>query len=94
MKELIANSYATLFDPVVARAVAARAAQWNLPRHDCHPLDRYPGRKVAADLAAYDAEVELAPTLDEDLIDVLDDDEAVQSAVADLDFDDEDDDNF
>ena len=62
------SSYATLFDPVVAREVAARAAQLNLPRRECHPLDRYPGRRVAADLAAYDAEVELAPAPEEEIL--------------------------
>ena len=52
------SSYAMLFDPAVARAVAERAAQWDLPRHVCRPLDHYVGPRVSADLAAYDAVVE------------------------------------
>ncbi len=61
-------SYAMLFDPMVARAVAERAAQWDLPRHICRPLDRYVGSRVSADLAAYDAAVELSPVLEEELL--------------------------
>ncbi len=61
------SSYAALFDPTVALAAAKRAAQWDLPRHICHPLDRYTGRRVNADLAAFDAEVDLAPAADEGL---------------------------
>ena len=61
------SSYAALFDPEVARAAAARAAQWNLPRHECRPLDRYAGRRVAADLAAFDDAVEHAPVADDEI---------------------------
>ena len=63
MKQSISlqSSYAALFDPAIAREVAARAARWNLPRHECHPLDRYTGKRVAAELAAYDDAVESAP---------------------------------
>ena len=88
------SSYATLFDPVVARAVAARAAQWNLPRRECHPLDRYPGRRVAADLAAYDAQVELAPVEEEELMGDMPHDDVVNAGVSDhdADFDDDADD--
>jgi hypothetical protein len=84
-------SYATLFDPVVARAVAARAAQWDLPRHECHPLDRYPGRRVAADLAAYDEQVELAPVPEEDNREELRCDEPGHEAAEDPDYDDDED---
>ena len=62
-------SYATLFDPAVARAAVERAAQWDLPRHICRPLDHYVGARVSADVAAYDATVELAPVLDEEMFD-------------------------
>ena len=55
------SSYAALFDPAVARAVVEHAAQWNLPRYICHPLDRYTERRASADLAAFDAAVDLAP---------------------------------
>ena len=63
------SSYAALFDPVVARAVAARAAQWNLPRHECHPLDRYAGKRVAAELSAFDAAIESAAVADNEVAD-------------------------
>ena len=61
------SSFAMLFDPAVARAMAARAAQWDLPRHVCRPLDRYAGSRVNADLAAFDAAVELAPVPEEEI---------------------------
>lgn len=61
------SSFAALFDPAVARAAAQRAAQWNLPRHTCRPLDRYTGARVSADLATYDAEVDDISTLEDDL---------------------------
>jgi len=61
------SSFAALFDPAVARAVAERAAKWNLPRHMCHPLDRYVGSRVSSDLASYDASVELAAVPDDEL---------------------------
>ena len=83
-------SFAALFDPAVARAAAARGAQWKLPRQMCRPLDRYVGPRVSADLAAFDAEVELAPLADEEF-----DAETTSidaSASRDTDFDDADDD--
>lgn len=61
------SSFAMLFDPAIARAAAERAAQWNLPRHVCRPLDRYKGSRVNADLAAFDAAVELAPVPEEEM---------------------------
>ena len=87
------SSYATLFDPVIARAVAARAAQWDLPRKVCHPLDRYPGRRVAAALAAFDAQVELAPGPEEELPEEPPHDAAAKNAAPDHDpdFDDDED---
>jgi hypothetical protein len=64
------SSYAALFDPAVALAAAKRAAQWDLPRHICHPLDQYQGRRananVNADLAAFDAAVDLAPVCEDE----------------------------
>jgi len=81
-------SFAALFDPAVARAAAARGAQWNLPRQMCRPLDRYVGRRVSADLSAFDAEVELAPLTDDEL---LEDTTSIDaSASRDVDFDDAD----
>jgi hypothetical protein len=61
------SSFAALFDPAVARAAAERAAQWNLPRHTCRPLDRYTGARVNAALASYDAEVDGAAAPEDDL---------------------------
>ena len=84
------STYATLFDVNVAREVAARAAQLNLPRREIHPLDRYPGRRVAADLAAYDAEVELAPAAEEELPEDPPHDETAHAAAADADEDEND----
>jgi len=62
-------SFAMLFDPALALAAAERAAQWNLPRHVCRPLDRYVGPRVNSDQAAFDAAVELAPLAEEELRD-------------------------
>jgi hypothetical protein len=59
------SSFATLFDPTLAEVVAKRAAQWKLPRHVCHPLDRDVGRPVDAEVAAFDAAVERAPVPEE-----------------------------
>ena len=64
-------SFAALFDPTVARAAAERAAQWNLPRRTCRPLDRYVGARVNADLASFDAEVDEISTLEDDLPEAL-----------------------
>jgi hypothetical protein len=61
------SSFATLFDPAIARAVAERAAQWDLPRHTCRPLDRYFGARVGSDLAAYDDAVDAAPLSAEEM---------------------------
>ena len=82
------SSFAALFDPAVARAVAARAARWDLPRQVCRPLDRYVGPRVNADLAAFDAEVELAPLADEDLHDDVELSLAAASEDTDLEDDD------
>ncbi len=84
-------SFAALFDPEVARAAAARGAQWNLPRQMCRPLDRYVGPRVNADLAAFDAEVELSPLAEEEL-DEESDNALSTHAREDVDFEDADDD--
>ena len=84
-------SFAALFDPAVARAAAARGAQWNLPRQTCRPLDRYVGPRVTSALAAFDAEIELSPLVEEE----VDEDEVTSSfsepAENDTDFEDSDD---
>jgi len=61
------SSYAALFDPAVALAAAQRATQWDLPRHICHPLDRYHGQRVNPDLAAFDAAVDSTPVSETEL---------------------------
>jgi hypothetical protein len=60
-------SYAALFDPAVALAAAKRAEHWNLPRHICHPLDHYTGRRASAVLSVFDAAVDSAPISEDDL---------------------------
>jgi hypothetical protein len=60
-------SFAMLFDPALAQAAAERAAQWNLPRRVCRPLDRQVTRRVNADLAAFDAAVDLAPVPEDEM---------------------------
>ena len=62
-------SFAALFDPAVARAAVERAAQWNLPRRICHPLDHFTGKRASAALAAFDAEVDRAPIPEAELLD-------------------------
>ncbi len=63
------SSFAILFDPALALAAADRAAQWDLPRRVCRPLDRYAGSRASASSAAYDAEVELAAIPEEEMPD-------------------------
>ena len=82
-------SYAMLFDPAVALAAAQRAAQWDLPRHICRPLDHYTGPRVSAALAAYDAAVESAPVPEEE--NLAQPRSATASIELDADFDDTDD---
>ncbi len=65
------SSFAMLFDPAVARAAAERAAKWDLPRHICRPLDHYRNSRINSALAAYDAEIELAPVSEEEMHEVL-----------------------
>jgi hypothetical protein len=64
-------SYAMLFDPALALAAAERAAHWDLPRRVCRPLDHYIGPRVSADVAAYDATVEMAPVSGEEMLEEL-----------------------
>lgn len=85
------SSFAILFDPAVARAAAERAAQWDLPRHMCHPLDRYAGSRVSSDLAAYDAAVDLAPVPEEEMREEPRSAASREADTLDSDFEDEDD---
>ncbi|MEO7725832.1 MAG: hypothetical protein ABIS45_01100 [Burkholderiales bacterium] len=78
------SSFAMLFDPELARAVTARAAQWDLPRHMCRPLDRE-GPRVTAGLAADDEALELAPQTDEPLREDATDDAAAGADAEDTD---------
>ena len=61
-------SFAMLFDPALALAAAERAAQWNLPRRMCRPLDHYVGPLVNTDLATFDAAVDLAPLPEDEML--------------------------
>lgn len=58
-------SFDMLIDPQTVVAAAQRAAQWNLPRRICRPLDRRVSRPVSAEVAAFDATVEDAPVAEE-----------------------------
>ena len=88
---LLQSSFATLFDPSVARAAVERAAQWDLPRHLCRPLDHYVGPRVSADLAAYDAAVELATLSEEEMVEDSTDAASSEADILERDFDDSDD---
>jgi hypothetical protein len=59
------SRYALLLDPVEIRKVLRKVEALDLPRRECHPLDRYTGKKVGSDLARYDAEIERANIDDE-----------------------------
>lgn len=61
------NRYAMILDTATIAAVIARAAELNLPRRECHPLDRYRGQCANAALAKYDAEVDAAPLANDEL---------------------------
>ena len=61
------NRFALILDPDTIESVVKRAEMLNLPRRECHPLDRYNGRRANADLAKYDAEVEAAAMAEEEL---------------------------
>ena len=63
------SSFAALFDPAVVRELAARAARWDLPRRMCRPLDTYAGKRVAAELAAYDDAIDSAPVRGDEIND-------------------------
>jgi hypothetical protein len=84
------NRFALILDPDTIENALKRAAGLNLPRRECRPLDRYTGRRVSADLAKYDAEVEAAPMADEEI-------EAIDAMIdasraplrSDIDFDDD-----
>jgi len=82
------SSFAMLFDPAVARAAAKRAAQWDLPRRLCRPLDHYAGPRVSADLAAYDAAVELARVPEEEMPEDPPEDRCVKAGDTEDDFED------
>jgi len=59
-------SFAMLIDPQTVHAAAQRAAQWDLPRRICRPLDRRTALPVNADVAAYDAAVEDTPMIEDE----------------------------
>lgn len=61
------NRFALILDPDTIESVVKRAEKLDLPRRECHPLDRYNGRRANADLAKYDAEVDAAAMTEEEL---------------------------
>jgi len=61
------NRYAMILDTETIRAAVAHAAQLNLSRRECHPLDRYRGKCANADLLKFDAEADAAPLTTEEL---------------------------
>ena len=61
------NRFAMILDTEAIKSVIAHAAELNLPRRECHPLDRYRGTYANAVLAKYDAEVDATPLANEDL---------------------------
>jgi len=65
------NRYAMILDTETIRRVVAHAAELQLSRRECHPLDRYRGTCANVTLAKYDAEVDAAPLAAEEL-DVID----------------------
>ena len=61
------NPFVMLIDKDVINAAIERAANCKLPRRECRPLDQYKGKRVSADLARYDEEVELDDLTDDEL---------------------------
>lgn len=88
------SSFAMLFDPALALAAANRAAQWDLPRRVCRPLDRHVGSRASANSAAYDAEVELSAIPEEEMLDEPHSTNSGKAAVLGQDADFEDDDEL
>jgi hypothetical protein len=64
------SRYALILDPAEIRKVLSKIEALHLPRRECHPLDRYTGKKVGADLARYDAEIDKGSIDDEPLQEV------------------------
>ena len=56
--QALPSRYALILDPIEIRKVLRKVESLDLPRRECHPLDRYKCKKVSADLAKYDAAVE------------------------------------
>ena len=61
------NPFLMLIDKDAINAAIERAANCKLPRRECRPLDQYKGKRVSADLARYDEEVELDDLSDDEL---------------------------
>ena len=61
------NPFLMLIDKDAINAAIERAANCKLPRRECRPLDQYKGKRVSADLARYDEEVELDDLTDDEL---------------------------
>ena len=66
MQTSLPSRYALILDQDTIQTVLKRAAQWNLPRRECHPLDHYNGKRVSKDVARYDEEID-ANLIEEDV---------------------------
>lgn len=77
-----ASPFALLMDRDAIRAAISRAARLDLPRRECHPLDRYAGKRVNTDVARYDQEIESTNLEPDDSIDPIADD-ALEAGAAD-----------
>jgi len=62
----LVTRYAMILDTEAIKGVIAHAETLNLPRRECHPLDRYRGKCANATLAKYDAEVDAVPLANEE----------------------------
>ncbi|MSQ52328.1 MAG: hypothetical protein EXR28_10595 [Betaproteobacteria bacterium] len=63
------SRYALILDQTEIRKLLRKVEALDLPRRECHPLDRYNGRKVSSELARYDAAVDRG-LVDDDLLTV------------------------
>lgn len=61
------NRFAMILDHETIQDALKRAAEWKLPRRECHPLDLHTSRRVSRDLEKFDAEIEAAPMTDDEL---------------------------
>ena len=63
--------YAVIIDPYAIREMLEKLNRLDLPRRQCHPLDRYTGRKAALEQASFDAQVEAEGDMSKDELDEI-----------------------